>query len=106
MKRYRTLAMRALVTGLCLLLYWRLSVTPLPGLNATLLHSYLTQHSSKTLALLTMVSGNGSTNGSLLFVGIMPLMLIQMFVQMAQTGLIPAVKRMSEGTNGKGKIAQ
>lgn len=106
MKRYRTLALRALVTALCLLLYWRLSVTPLPGLNATLLHSYLTQHSSKTLALLTMVSGNGLTNGSLLFVGIMPLMLIQMFVQMAQTGLIPAVKRMSEGTNGNGKIAK
>ena len=106
MKRYRTLGERLLITALCLALYWVLSVTPLPGIKVAVLQGYLTHHAPKIVTLLSMISGNGLSKGSLLLVGIMPLMLIQMAIQLAQTGVIPPIKHMSESLNGNMKISK
>lgn len=94
------------VALLIVVAYVALSCLKLPGIHPSVLTKLLNEKSSQNLSLLMMLAGGNLTNGSVVLVGFMPFILVQMLLQVAQTGLIPVVKRMNESIGGSQKMGR
>ena len=94
------------VALLIVIAYVALSQLKLPGIHTGVLTKLLNQKSSQDLSLLMMLAGGNLTNGSVVLVGFMPFILVQMLLQVAQTGLIPPIKRMNESIGGAQKMGR
>ena len=102
----RLLWKRSLVAILILVAYVLISETPLPLVRPDILRHITDVNQSKTLTLLMMLAGGNLETGSIALVGLMPYMLVQMLVQLLQTGLVPAIKHMAELPDGNQRVGK
>lgn len=97
---------RLLVAIVVLIVYVTLSLIPLPYIHEHAMAHVMEHNTSQSLGLLMMLAGGNLSHSSLLLVGLMPFMLVQMLMQVGQTGLIPPLKRWTEDAGGAQKLGR
>lgn len=96
---------RGLITFLITLIYIALSTIPLPCLNNNVLANVLTYH-ARSLQIISLLDGSNLRQGSILMIGLMPFITIQLVIQILQTKLSKKVKLLSETSTGQQKIGR
>lgn len=89
-----------------MMVYVILSRISLPYIHAKVLRDVMTHHASQSLSLLMMLAGGNVSQHSILLVGLMPFMLVQMVLQVGQTGLVPILKRWGDEAGGNQKLGR
>lgn len=97
---------RCVVSIIIAVVYISLSQIPLPFVNLNVVQQVMHNTNFKVLQIISSLSGGNINNLSILSVGLTPFIVVQMLMQILQTGISPYLKRLSEQTNGQRKINQ
>lgn len=97
---------RCLVSIIIATIYIVLSQIPLPFVNLNVIQQVMHDNNFKMLQIISSLSGGNLNNLSILSVGLTPFIVVQMLMQILQTGISPQLKRLSEQANGQRKINQ
>lgn len=97
---------RSIVSVFIAIIYVIMSQIRLPLVNVHVASHIMNNTNFKMLQIISSLSGGNLSNFSILLVGLTPFIVIQMIIQILQTGISPQLKRLSEQTNGQRKINQ
>ena len=104
-QRHLTLK-RGLITFFITIVYIALSTIPLPYLHQDMLYNLMQHQHLQALELINLFDGSNLQQGSLMMIGFMPFITIQLIMQVLQTGLSKHVKLLSETATGQEKIGR
>ena len=97
---------RAIVTLIITLVYITLTEIPLPYVNIAPLMVAMSAQKARTLQMLTILAGGNIQQGSIMMIGLMPFIMVQLIIQVLQLGISKRLKKLAESANGQKKIGQ
>ena len=95
---------RGLVTFLITIAYIAMATIPLPFINQAVFHNIIHDNHLQILQTINLLDGSNIQQGSILMIGIMPFITVQLIMQILQTGLSKKVKALSETSTGQVKL--
>lgn len=97
---------RALITILITIVYITLTEIPLPYLNLVSITELMSKPQIKSLQILSILTGGNIQQGSIMMVGFMPFITIQLIIQVLQLGISKRMKKLSENNSGQKHVGQ
>lgn len=97
---------RIINTLLITLVYIMLTEIPLPYMHLHPLVKLMENPNIQSFQLLTVLAGGNITQGSILLIGLMPNITVQLLIQILQLGVSKKLKKLSESANGSRHLSK
>lgn len=97
---------RALVTIAITLAFITMTEIPLPYINVAPLLLGMTHQKMQSFQMLSILSGGNLQQGSIMMIGLMPFIMIQLIMQVLQLGISSRLKALSETANGQKRLGK